>query len=385
MAERATKKARRDAAPADATPAVPAGADAPRAADDAPPAAAAPVVSSLRGRVPSVPAPDAEALRAFFARPMRWSLNDGGVLRVQAATAGGDAAVPVDSDDARLRVAFETGAGAGGDLPAWHDHAGRSRALAWGLAHEAQLSRLGEALGSSLRPAEDAGDGDGIWLSFDIEEDPQATDPPVRTRGLLQVPVGWLARFARHADPRYAEDPAPPLGHWRDLADAVALGFSIAPLSQRDWRGLRPGDVIVVGRTGRPPQFHATAGRSRWPLSPAAGGWRVDGAAQPAPADAFPSPQQDPTRMSDNETGAAQGAETTEDPARNLPVRVSFEIGRSELSVGEIADLQPGYVFALPAHLEGANVTILANGHVAGRGEVVAVGDTLGVRLLSWS
>jgi len=74
-----------------------------------------------------------------------------------------------------------------------------------------------------------------------------------------------------------------------------------------------------------------------------------------------------------------------EDPAGRLPVEVEFEVGKLELRLGEIAALQPGYVFALPVHLEGANVTIRANGRVAGQGELVAVGDTLGVRLLSWS
>ena len=74
-----------------------------------------------------------------------------------------------------------------------------------------------------------------------------------------------------------------------------------------------------------------------------------------------------------------------EDPAARLPVQVEFDIGHVELTLGDIAGLQPGYVFALPTHLEGANVTLRANGRVAGQGELVAVGDTLGVRLLSWS
>ena len=73
------------------------------------------------------------------------------------------------------------------------------------------------------------------------------------------------------------------------------------------------------------------------------------------------------------------------DPARSLPVQVGFELGRTEMSIGELADLQPGYVFPLAAALEGSNVVIRANGRIAGRGELVAVGDTLGVRLLSWS
>ena len=47
-------------------------------------------------------------------------------------------------------------------------------------------------------------------------------------------------------------------------------------------------------------------------------------------------------------------------------------------------DYEPGYVFPVPAQLEGANVTIRANGEAVGQGELVSVGDTLGVRLLSW-
>ena len=70
--------------------------------------------------------------------------------------------------------------------------------------------------------------------------------------------------------------------------------------------------------------------------------------------------------------------------ARSLPVQLAFDIGRLEVNIGDLASLQPGYVFALPAQLQGANVTIRANGRTAGRGEVVAVGDTIGVRLLAW-
>ena len=90
--------------------------------------------------------------------------------------------------------------------------------------------------------------------------------------------------------------------------------------------------------------------------------------------------QQDPDGAP-TEAGAAPAA----DPARSLPVQVEFELGRTEMSIGELADLQPGYVFPLATPLEGASVTIRANGRIAGRGELVAVGDTLGVRLLSWS
>ena len=84
------------------------------------------------------------------------------------------------------------------------------------------------------------------------------------------------------------------------------------------------------------------------------------------------------------EATAADGA-ATPDPVSGLPVQVQFELGRLEVALSDLAQLQPGYVFALPAHLQGANVAIRANGREVGRGELVAVGDTLGVRLVGWS
>ena len=94
--------------------------------------------------------------------------------------------------------------------------------------------------------------------------------------------------------------------------------------------------------------------------------------------------------MNENQAPAEGEAEATPAPvdpdaaARPLPVQVAFEVGRLEMAVGKLAELQPGYVFPVPAQLEGANVTIRANGEAVGQGELVSVGDTLGVRLLSW-
>src|SRR3546814_2588586 len=114
-------------------------------------------------------------------------------------------------------------------------------------------------------------------------------------------------------------------------------------------------------------------------------GWRIAAAAQPLPSPTEPSMTNDET-PNDAEGAQDAGAEAGSGDAlvRNLPVQLAFDIGRLEVSVGDLASLQPGYVFALPAQLQGANVTIRANGRTAGRGEVVAMGDTIGVRLLAW-
>lgn len=348
--------------------------------------------ASLRGRVPALPPAQAAALRDFFSRQRHWLLRDGGVLRLDAGSGGNDATIggdtfALDADGTRLLLRFLPGDDdAHDDGLRWNDHVGRSRVLAWSLAHERRLMRLSEALGASLLPvtddSDDPGRDGGTWLDFSIDDyaDHEAQTPSARTRGALRVPAAWLARLAERADASGDEEPAP-LGHWRALPAAVSIAFAIPALGARDWRSLRPGDAIVVGRSGRPPPLQARAAGRAWPLAATTNGWRVEGAAQPLPPDPPFLPEK---TMSDNDDNTATAA-TVEDPARSLPVRVEFEIGRVELSLGELADLQPGYVFALPAQLEGANVVIRANGRDSGRGEVVAVGDTLGVRLLAWS
>ena len=63
-----------------------------------------------------------------------------------------------------------------------------------------------------------------------------------------------------------------------------------------------------------------------------------------------------------------------------LPVRLVFEAGRAEVPLGELGQVGPGHVFALPG--AAGLVHILANGRRIGQGELVQVGEGAGVRVL---
>jgi flagellar motor switch protein FliM len=65
-----------------------------------------------------------------------------------------------------------------------------------------------------------------------------------------------------------------------------------------------------------------------------------------------------------------------------LPVRLTFELSRIELSFAELQELQPGYVFSLADG--GPAIAIFANGVAVGSGELVRIGDHLGVRVVEW-
>ena len=64
----------------------------------------------------------------------------------------------------------------------------------------------------------------------------------------------------------------------------------------------------------------------------------------------------------------------------DLPVKLVFELGRVDLSLREIRQLAPGAVVALARPLEDS-VDVIANGRRIGRGNLIRVGDSLGVRI----
>ncbi|MET0329648.1 MAG: type III secretion system cytoplasmic ring protein SctQ [Luteimonas sp.] len=340
--------------------------------------------SSLRDRLPRLSATQSETLRGLHARPRHWTTATG-TLHLQAGHRpdGDDGVFELDADGVRLGLRLASAAQVDDDLH-WQDHSGRARVLAWSLAHEATLVQLSEALGTSLLPLPDAPvdapAADILWLA--LEYTPANGTPAEGTsvHGALRAPAAWLQALLARADaqPRPPVDP----GHWRQLPVLATIALPAPPLTLDDVRSLRPGDVVVVGNVRLPP-LHASAAGLRWPVRPGPDGWRIDGPSTPRPR------HLETPRMSDTQATEApqteDAAPAVEDPAGRLPVEVEFEIGKVELRLADIAALQPGYVFALPTHLEGANVTIRANGRVAGQGELVAVGDTLGVRLLSWS
>lgn len=362
--------------------------------------ASGPEAGPLRGRIPALAPAQAQALRTLFRKPHSWLLGDQGLMHLMPGRPHPPAELfEVDAEGTRVGVRLQATEAVLAEGLHWSDFSGRSRILAWSLAHEGPLMRLSEALGVALTPLlEGAGEadedpGDPLWVDFLIDDEHPQDDPDAARRapalhGSLRLPAVWAEGLLVRAEPPFEDDAPPPLGRWRDLPATVSLQFQIPPLAQEDWDALAPGSVFVVGRSGRRPAFQARACGRAWPLVLVTGGWRVEG-----PSQIIPGIQEDP--MTENQAPAGEGEDqdnpqataAAADPdagTRKLPVEVAFEIGRMQLPLGKLAELQPGYVFPVPSQLEGANVTIRANGEAVGQGELVSVGDTLGVRLLSW-
>ncbi|PAQ10930.1 hypothetical protein CIT26_06395 [Mesorhizobium temperatum] len=63
-----------------------------------------------------------------------------------------------------------------------------------------------------------------------------------------------------------------------------------------------------------------------------------------------------------------------------LPVALAFELGRTAMPLGEVRQLAPGAIVPL-ANVSKETVDIIANGKRVGRGEIVRIGESLGVRI----
>lgn len=88
--------------------------------------------------------------------------------------------------------------------------------------------------------------------------------------------------------------------------------------------------------------------------------------------------------MTDTETPAPASARTASDRAvdpATLPVTLRFIAGRTTVPFGALADVAPGYVFELDRPLDDQMITILANEVPIAHGELVTLGDLLGVRI----
>src|SRR5262245_1555854 len=68
-------------------------------------------------------------------------------------------------------------------------------------------------------------------------------------------------------------------------------------------------------------------------------------------------------------------------PPGNLELTVQLDVGSASITLDQLKSLQPGFIFELSA---SASTPVIAsiNGATIGRGELVRIGDHIGVRLL---
>ncbi len=186
-----------------------------------------------------------------------------------------------------------------------------------------------------------------------------------RTRAWLQfdspaAAAAFGAAWARLAGP---PPPAP-----ADLPLALRFEVGSRRLTPAELRGLRPGDLVLIARL--------PSREGRWQARVLAGAGRSCIALGHVKGDGIVMEQWQVPKAPASGTPPANGL------LDGVSVEVAFEIGHQRMAVGELMRLAPGHVFALGANPEGDAVDLVVEGRVIGAGQLVLVGEALGVRVL---
>lgn len=205
------------------------------------------------------------------------------------------------------------------------------------------------------------------------------TPPPAMATCGWEIRWDGRERFAAgtlHAEPAalaYLADltnrtaPVP-----RRLADSIPFPVSVAfarvPLRLDAAAALNPGDVVLLPMT----PADLTAGKCElWTAEHMLGrAVRQKSKVKVVTMNSAIDVPSSPLAPSDR-------------PLDHLPIQVGFDVGQIQLTVGQLRTLGEGYTFELPEATDRL-VTIRANGREIGRGELVEVGDKVGVRIITW-
>ncbi len=179
----------------------------------------------------------------------------------------------------------------------------------------------------------------------------------------------FATRIGRLLDETGASLPAPVDFPLQICLRRDALAITIGMLES-----LQPGDVILLG-DGEEHRTTAVIIAERFfaPVTLTAAGPQL----LAAPAAIAGSNWE--WTMHQNTPPSGQTLE--ESSLDELPVALAFEVGRTVMPLGEVRQLAPGAIVEFPGAVE-ETVDIMANGKRVGRGEVVRVGEHLGVRIL---
>ncbi len=158
------------------------------------------------------------------------------------------------------------------------------------------------------------------------------------------------------------------------LVQSVQLRAGTQHLNIDELKSLRPGDIVMCEQSYADESFAVLGNHLIAPLRRGEAGLVFTSGWQPLKT------SWEFSVMSKQETPSSEELE----PLADLPIQLVFEIGRAEFPLKEIARMGEGTVLHASPSLSSP-VSILANGRLVGKGELIRIGEGLGVRVVRLS
>lgn len=180
--------------------------------------------------------------------------------------------------------------------------------------------------------------------------------------------------LATHLETQLRQGAASDLEPLRALQVPTRLRLFERRLSSQRLRDIAPGDLVLCSPTQR-------AG-TRWRAYLSFGlGITMQAHADVDVEQSRVHVTAAPRLVDEDAASSRQGASLDTDGLADLQVPVAFEIDSARVSLGELAALGEGSVIELDVALLDASVRLVCHGQTLGIGQLVAIGDQLGVRI----
>ncbi|CAE6731422.1 hypothetical protein R69888_02079 [Paraburkholderia haematera] len=264
--------------------------------------------------------------------------------------------------------------------------------------------RLGDSTSSRKPAGEASAISPIVTLSFVLDErryqvalsaDPACYDVLDRLLRVAPSPASVLspaAAAASDASPSSASDRASETAVDLTVPGSLILGVKRLPVDTL--HALEPGDVLLRAAF---PSFDATLlDASSVPSSPharprAVAAWGTPGLTRVCAAVEIDGQSlvivKEPNMSEELDPASADAGLAIDDPADpirigELELPVQFEIDTVALPLAQLSALGPGYVLELPVPVADAQLRLVAHGQTIGYGELVTVGEHLGIRII---
>jgi flagellar motor switch/type III secretory pathway protein FliN len=281
--------------------------------------------------------------------------------------------VTLAADDASLQIALD-GDVVGLQTPQldWRSCSGQTRLLAWTVCHEPLIELLRAVFRRDWVPTSMASTD-----PHDVSLDLRAGFAVQRADG--SVVATGVAAFAAH----WAEMPRTRPDFCEPRRSRLHLGVSAQLAVVIDECTATPADVAQIARDSivrldnrtlaTQPRIQIRAGAVHWLAN-------VSGVSSTVVGRTAPDSPFDYTLTGERTMSEDRSTERALDLGA-LPVRLTFHAGRLLLPFGALAQVGAGYVFELDRQLDDQVITVHANDTPIAVGELVAIGDLVGVRI----
>jgi flagellar motor switch/type III secretory pathway protein FliN len=278
------------------------------------------------------------------------------------------------SDDLQLALALDGDAvGLDSAQLDWRDYSGETQLIAWTAVHEPLIGLLRTVFQCDLVPEgiEDCDAppaGSHVRVGFEIHRQEGA----LVVAGLVTLATGSVRSLAERSDVL----PSQRHGALGGVKAEFRLHLDEVEIHPDEIACIERGAIVRVdNRTlaaGDQARISITAGSVRV-IADVAGLRATVAGFAPAPH----AIHNGDFRMTDSHPDEAQASIL----ADALPVRLTFCAGAVTLPFGKVSDIAPGYVFELDKALDDRAIAVLANDVPIASGELVTLGDLVGVRI----